>query len=303
MRPRSATTWPRSGSLMWQQVPPPPHGARRRRSALPVLPAGPVLRVRDRRTASRSGSRGCRTIPRRASTGSARRPPGTALRLPDRGGTGPGTFESTLYRAHRRALSDPASSRRASSTRCWGSFRPTGPRLFGVERPAGIFLFGTESLGRDMFSRTICAARISLSIGLVGVAISRSPSGSPWVAFRATSAGGIDTFIQRLIEFIISIPTIPLWMALAAALPREWSVLQVYFGIVIILSWCAGAHWRGWCAASCWSCGSTTSPWRRASPGCARARSSCATCCRRSPAILIVHLTWRFRRSCSPRPR
>ena len=48
--------------------------------------------------------------------------------------------------------------------------------------------------------------------------------------------GGIDTFIQRLIEFIISIPTIPLWMALAAALPREWSVLQVYFGIVIILS-------------------------------------------------------------------
>ena len=108
-------------------------------------------------------------------------------------------------------------------------------RLFGVERPAGIFLFGTESLGRDLFSRTICAARISLSIGLVGVFLSFA-IGLTLGGISGFFGGGIDTFIQRVIEFIISIPTIPLWMALAAALPREWSVLQVYFGIVVILS-------------------------------------------------------------------
>ena len=112
---------------------------------------------------------------------------------------------------------------------------PTNIHLFGVERPAGIFLFGTESLGRDMFSRTICAARISLSIGLVGVFLSFA-IGLTLGGISGFFGGGIDTFIQRVIEFIISIPTIPLWMALAAALPREWSVLQVYFGIVIILS-------------------------------------------------------------------
>ena len=86
-----------------------------------------------------------------------------------------------------------------------------------------------------MFSRTICAARISLSIGLVGVLLSFA-IGLTLGGISGFFGGGIDTFIQRVIEFIISIPTIPLWMALAAALPREWSVLQVYFGIVIILS-------------------------------------------------------------------
>ena len=112
---------------------------------------------------------------------------------------------------------------------------PSNIHLFGVERPAGIFLFGTESLGRDLFSRTICGARISLSIGLLGVFLSFA-IGLTLGGISGFFGGGIDTFIQRLIEFIISIPTIPLWMALAAALPREWTVLQVYFGIVIILS-------------------------------------------------------------------
>ena len=112
---------------------------------------------------------------------------------------------------------------------------PSNIHLFGVERPAGIFLFGTESLGRDLFSRTICAARISLSIGLLGVFLSFA-IGLTLGGISGFFGGGIDTFIQRLIEFIISIPTIPLWMALAAALPRKWTVLQLYFGIVIILS-------------------------------------------------------------------
>ena len=114
-------------------------------------------------------------------------------------------------------------------------FIRTDIRLFGVARPAGIFLFGTEALGRDVYSRTICAARISLSIGLVGVLLS-FVIGLTLGGISGYFGGSADMFIQRLIEFIISIPTIPLWMALAAALPREWTVLQVYFGIVIILS-------------------------------------------------------------------
>ena len=118
--------------------------------------------------------------------------------------------------------------------RLLGLFR-TRVRLFGVERPAGIFLFGTDALGRDLLSRTLCGARISLSIGLVGVAIS-FVLGVVLGGISGYFGGRADMFIQRLIEFIISIPTIPLWMGLAAALPKEWSVLQLYFGIVIILS-------------------------------------------------------------------
>ena len=118
--------------------------------------------------------------------------------------------------------------------RLLGLFR-TRVRLYRVERPAGIFLFGTDALGRDLLSRTLCGARISLSIGLVGVAIS-FVLGVIFGGISGYFGGRADMLIQRMIEFIISIPTIPLWMGLAAALPKDWSVLRLYFGIVIILS-------------------------------------------------------------------
>ncbi len=118
--------------------------------------------------------------------------------------------------------------------RLLGLFR-TRVRLYRVDRPAGIFLFGTDALGRDLLSRTLCGARISLSIGLVGVAISFA-LGVIFGGISGYFGGRADMLIQRMIEFIISIPTIPLWMGLAAALPKDWSVLQLYFGIVIILS-------------------------------------------------------------------
>jgi len=116
-------------------------------------------------------------------------------------------------------------------------------RFFGVKEGT-IFLFGTDKLGRDLFSRTIYAARISLSIGLVGVAIS-FVLGCILGGISGFYGGVADTIIQRLVEFLISIPTIPLWMALAAALPAEWPPLRVYFGITIILSivgWCGLAR-------------------------------------------------------------
>ncbi|MBE0698101.1 MAG: ABC transporter permease [Anaerolineaceae bacterium] len=107
--------------------------------------------------------------------------------------------------------------------------------LFSVAEPGVIFLFGTDDIGRDLFSRTLYAARLSLSIGLVGVALSFL-IGIILGGISGYYGGAIDIVVQRLIEFLISIPTIPLWLALSAALPRDWSVVRIYFGIVVILS-------------------------------------------------------------------
>ena len=116
--------------------------------------------------------------------------------------------------------------------------------FFGVKEPGTVFLFGTDKLGRDLFSRNISAARISLSIGLVGVALSFI-LGSVFGGISGYYGGVTDTIIQRIIEFLISIPTIPLWMGLAAAMPLGWSSLKIYLGITIILSvvgWCGLAR-------------------------------------------------------------
>jgi peptide/nickel transport system permease protein len=113
-------------------------------------------------------------------------------------------------------------------------FIPTSVHLFGV--PEGsVFLFGTDSLGRDIFSRTILALQISLFIGLVGVSLS-FVLGVVLGGISGYFGGTIDLIIQRLIEFLLSLPTIPLWMALSAALPPHWSSVRIFFGITLILS-------------------------------------------------------------------
>jgi peptide/nickel transport system permease protein len=98
-----------------------------------------------------------------------------------------------------------------------------------------LFLLGTDQLGRDLFSRLVVATRTSLTIGLAGVTLSLI-LGIIMGGISGYYGGAIDQVIQRLIEILRSIPAIPLWMGLAAALPRDWSVLQVYFAITIILS-------------------------------------------------------------------
>lgn len=121
----------------------------------------------------------------------------------------------------------------ADPYKLWGLF-PSTIHLFGVKESA-MFLFGTDKMGRDMFSRIIHGGRLSLSIGLVGIAFSFI-LGIIIGGISGYYGGRTDTVIQRVIEFVRSIPTFPLWMALSIALPPYWSVIKVYFGIVIILS-------------------------------------------------------------------
>src|SRR5262249_54616703 len=116
---------------------------------------------------------------------------------------------------------------------------PATRHLIGVEagQDAGttVFLLGTDLQGRDLWSRLVYGTRISLTIGLVGVAMSLV-LGVVLGGLSGFYGGFADTLIQRIIEILRSIPTIPLWMGLAAALPRDWTILQVYFAITIIIS-------------------------------------------------------------------
>ncbi len=98
-----------------------------------------------------------------------------------------------------------------------------------------MFLFGTDELGRDMYSRTVRGARVSLTIGLFGVTIS-FVLGLLLGGISGYFGGAPDMLIQRIIEFLISIPSIPLWMTLAAAVPVAWPPLRTYFMITVILS-------------------------------------------------------------------
>lgn len=113
----------------------------------------------------------------------------------------------------------------------------TNIHFFGIEETeeATMFFLGTDRSGRDMFSRILYGGRISTSIGFVGVFLSLL-FGITIGGFSGYYGGIFDTIVQRLIEFLRSIPTIPLWMGLSAALPKDWSQVKVYFGITIILS-------------------------------------------------------------------
>lgn len=121
---------------------------------------------------------------------------------------------------------------------------PMRRRLLGVEghpTRTHIYILGTDKLGRDLWSRLMYGTRVSMSIGLVGVLVSLV-LGVTLGGISGYYGGRVDTVIQRVIEFLRSIPTIPLWMGLAAALPRDWSILRIYFAVTVIISLIA---WTG----------------------------------------------------------
>lgn len=117
----------------------------------------------------------------------------------------------------------------------WGLIQSDIHLIGPLDKTKPFFLLGADRLGRDLLSRTIHGTRISMSIGLVGVGLSLMV-GLVLGGISGYYGGLVDRGIQQVIEFIRSIPTIPLWLGLAAAMPKDWPPLQVYFSILIILS-------------------------------------------------------------------
>lgn len=124
---------------------------------------------------------------------------------------------------------------RVGEYRLWGLV-PLRHRLWGpVEPGEACFLFGTDRYGRDVLSRIIHGARISLSIGLVSIVLT-FVLGSLIGGVSGYVGGRTDSVIQRLIEVINAFPQLPLWLALGAALPPDLSPLKSYFGITLVLA-------------------------------------------------------------------
>lgn len=124
---------------------------------------------------------------------------------------------------------------RGDTYELWGLI-PGNLHLFGIrEEGVRVCLFGADRNGRDLLSRVVYGTRISLTIGLIGVFLSFF-LGILLGGISGYYGGVVDTIIQRIIEFLRSLPTLPLWMGLSAALPPTWPMLRIYFGIVLILS-------------------------------------------------------------------
>jgi peptide/nickel transport system permease protein len=117
----------------------------------------------------------------------------------------------------------------------WGLFDGRRHFITPEDPKQPMYLFGGDGMGRDLMSRVIHGTRVSMSIGLIGVIISLF-LGILLGGISGYYGGPIDNLIQRITEFLRSIPTIPLWMGLAAAIPLSWPPLRVYFAITLILS-------------------------------------------------------------------
>jgi peptide/nickel transport system permease protein len=154
-------------------------------------------------------------------------------------------YERKLDEANMRRYFDADPSKRyplylfvqAEPYKLLGLF-PTNIHFFGVagdDPEATVFLLGSDTQGRDLLSRIIFGGRISLTVGLVGEILGLLV-GSILGSISGLFGGLADIIIQRVIELMMSFPTIPLWMALAAAIPPQWSPVAVWFALTIIIS-------------------------------------------------------------------
>jgi peptide/nickel transport system permease protein len=112
---------------------------------------------------------------------------------------------------------------------------PTNVHLFGVQDPGRLYLWGADQLGRDGFSRVVRGGQISMTVGLVGVLL-QIVIGAVLGTTSGYLGGAVDNLIQRTTELIRSVPQIPLWAAMAGALPQDMPIVQRFFLISVILS-------------------------------------------------------------------
>jgi peptide/nickel transport system permease protein len=142
----------------------------------------------------------------------------------------------TFRRDYVEDRSEPQALRffcRGDAYEFWGIL-PASFHLVCPPKTGTMFLLGTDRLGRDLFSRIVYGTRISLTIGLVGIAVSFA-LGLFFGGLAGYLGGWVDNVVQRMIEIIRSLPELPLWLALSAALPPNWSPILIFFGITIIL--------------------------------------------------------------------
>jgi len=119
---------------------------------------------------------------------------------------------------------------------------PTDIHLIGPKNKGEVFfVFGSDRNGRDMLSRVIYGARFTLSLGLIGVTLSVT-IGIMLGGISGYYGGKIDWVIQRVVEYILSLPTIPIWLALAAALPKNWPAHLQYMAVTVIISLIGWTH-------------------------------------------------------------
>ena len=143
----------------------------------------------------------------------------------------------TLQRVYKEDRNKPEKLRffcRGESYKFWSLFDASFHFVCPAEGGT-MFLAGTDRLGQDMLSRIVYAARISMTIGLVGITLSFSLA-LLLGGLAGYYGGWVDLVVQRLTEILKSFPHLPLWLALSAALPVTWSPLLIYFGITLILA-------------------------------------------------------------------